>query len=521
MTTMRELINEGLRQRMEQGAAAALPFFEKAAQLDATSHLPLFLLGNAISELGDLDTAVRHYSRARDIQPREYVIRFNLGLHHLLRGYTDAAIEELRMACVLNPAYLPAQSTYIMALHNTDRVSPAEISATIRTWGARFASQHRAIVQPVSPRPSALSERMRVGFISGDFRMHSVAHFFEPVVSARNSDALEFFLYSNSDDQDSVTQRLRACTDAWRNVSQLNDDALIQAIHADRIDVLVDLSGHTAGNRLAVFARRAAPVQISYLGYPDTTGLPTMDYRMTDSATDPPFADAWHTERLLRLPGPQWCFRPFGMAADPGPLPARSNGYVTFGSFNQLAKISDTLLNCWVQILVRLPNSRLRLTRIRSPQRAAEIVARFEASGVAAGRIDCVSNHAVPPHGAQFSGVDLALDHYPYNGVTTTCESLYGGVPVVTLCGRNCVSRSGLSLLESVGLADLAAGTPQQYVDIALALARDLRRLENLRRSLRVRVEKSPLRDERRFAAHFEELLRRAWTEHLARPRKL
>jgi protein O-GlcNAc transferase len=517
MTTMRELIKEGLRQRLQHGAAAALPYFEQAAQLDATSHLPFFMLGNAISELGDLDTAVRHYLRARDIQPREYVIRFNLGLHQLLRGYTDSAIEELRVACDLNPSYLPAQSTYIMALHSTDRVGPEEISATIRAWGARFASQHRAIAQPRSPSASGDRERLRVGFISADFRMHSVAHFFEPIVSARNRDACAFVLYSNSDDRDSITQRLRACADLWRDVFQLNDDALIQSIRADRIDVLVDLSGHTAGNRLSVFARRAAPVQISYLGYPDSTGLPTMDYRMTDAATDPPFADAWHTERLLRVPGSQWCFRPFGAAAGPGPLPARGNGFVTFGSFNQLAKISETLLHCWVEMLVRLPNSRLRLTRIRSPQRAAEIVARFEESGVAAGRIECVSNEAVPPHGSQFSGVDIALDHYPYNGVTTTCESLYGGVPVISLHGRNCVSRSGLSLLNSVGLADLVASTPQQYVDIALALASDLQRLENLRQSLRARVEKSALRDERRFAAHFEDLLRYAWKEHLAR----
>jgi predicted O-linked N-acetylglucosamine transferase (SPINDLY family) len=243
-----------------------------------------------------------------------------------------------------------------------------------------------------------------------------------------------------------------------------------------------------------------------------------MDYRITDAVTDPQvLADTWHSERLLRLPDSQWCFRPFGASADPGPLPARESGLVTFGSFNDLTKASDTLLRCWVQILVNSPTSRLRLTRIRSPQRAAEIVALFGKSGVPAERIECVPYRRDPPHGLQFAGVDIALDHYPYNGVTTTCESLYVGVPVISLHGRNCVSRSGLSLLSSLGLSELVASTPEQYVGIALALAGDLPRLEQLRASMRSRFEQSSLRDERRIAAKFEELLRSAWQESLAR----
>jgi predicted O-linked N-acetylglucosamine transferase (SPINDLY family) len=323
-------------------------------------------------------------------------------------------------------------------------------------------------------------------------------------------------LYSNFHIQDAVTRRLRAYADDWRDVWQLADDALIELIRTDRIDILVDLSGHTASNRLAVFARRAAPVQISYLGYPASTGLATMDYRITDAATDPPLpADDWHCERLLRLPDSQWCFRPFGTPAAPGPLPAREAGFVTFGSFNNLTKASDTLLRCWVQILVKLPTAHLRLTRVRSPQRAAEIVALFGQSGVADERIECVSYANDPPYGEQFAGVDIALDNYPYNGVTTTCESLYFGVPVVWLHGRNCVSRSGLSLLGTLGLVELVALTPEQYVDIAVALGSDLSRLEQLRASLRARFEQSSLRDEKRFAANFEKLLRTAWHEHL------
>lgn len=509
--TANELIQEGLQQRRLHGAVAARPFFERAAQLEPNSHVPCFMLGNVASELNDLDTAVVHYRRARDLQPDDHVIRYNLGLNHLWRGYIDAAIEELHAACVLNPAYLSAQTSYIMALHNSDRVSPEEIAAATHTWGARFSLEH-----PPYPRSPARDvdppKRLRVGFISGDFRTHSVAHFFEPIMSARNRSAFTYVLYSNSHLRDAVTERLRKYADDWRDIWQLSDDALIEQIHADDIDILVDLSGHTVYNRLAVFAKRAARVQISYLGYPDSTGLATMDFRITDAVTDPlGSADAWHCEQLLRLPDSQWCFRPFGTPAMPGLLPAREAGFVTFGSFNNLTKASDTLLRCWVRILVALPTSRLRLTRIRSPQRATEIVAQFQQSGVSAERIECVLYENDPPYGLQFAGVDIALDNYPYNGVTTTCETLYVGVPVISLHGRNGVSRSGLSLLGSLGLGELVASTPDQYVEIAVALAGDLPRLEQLRASLRARFEQSSLRDEKRFAVEIEKLWHVAW----------
>jgi protein O-GlcNAc transferase len=511
---MRELIKEGLRQRQQHGAAAAVPYFEQAARLDPDSHLPFFMLGNAVSELGDLDAAVLHLARARDLQPNEAVIRLNLGLNQLGRGYIEPALAELRAACCLDPVYLPAQSAYLLALHNSDRMDADEIAAATRERGLRFALQHPPSMRPRArnnPNPSA---RLRVGFLSGDFRMHSVAQFFEPILSARDRSSFEYILYSTSQHQDQVTERLKVAADDWQEVWQLSDDALIELIHNDRIDILVDLSGHTASNRLAVFARRAAPVQVTYLGYPDSTGVPSMDYRITDAVTDPPpLADSLHTERLLRLPDAQWCFRPFGTPPAVGSLPARTAGFITFGSFNHLIKISDTLLHCWARILVGAPTSHLRLTRVRSPQRAADIVAVLEKSGVAAERIECVPDRNNPPHGTQFAGVDIALDTYPYNGVTTTCEALYSGLPVISLHGRNCASRSGLSLLGGLGVGDLVAQSAEQYVDIALALSKDLSRLEQLRGSLRPRFEQSTLRDEMRFAAHFEQLLRTAWQQ--------
>lgn len=513
-----ELIDEGLRTRQQIGTEAARPFFERAAQLEPNSHVPWFMLANVASELGDLDAAVAHYAHARDLHPTDHVIRYNLGLNQLWRGYIDAAIDELKVACGLSPSYLLAQSSHIMALHSSDRIEPEEIDSVVRAWGARFSLEHTASASSTLHPGARDTARLRVGFISGDFRTHSVAHFFEPILSARDRSSFTYVLYSNFHLKDLVTERLRAYADDWRDVWRLSDDALIELIRTDRIDILVDLSGHTASNRLAVFARRAAPVQITYLGYPASTGLDTMDYRITDAITDPPVpADQWHSEGLLRLPDTQWCFRPFGMPPMPGPLPALQAGFVTFGSFNNLTKASDTLLACWVQILVKSPTARLRLTRVRSAERAAEIAAIFGQAGVAPERVECTAYAKDPPYGPQFEGVDIGLDNYPYNGVTTTCETLYVGLPVVSLHGRNGVSRSGLSLLGTLGLSELVASTPEQYVEIAVALASDLPRLGQLRASLRARFERSSLRDEKRFAANFEELLRTAWKRRLGR----
>jgi len=479
------------------------------------------MLGNTNSELTNFDDAAAYYERARDIQPKNHFVRYNFGLCQLSRGYIDSAIAELAGACYLNPMYDAAQSAFIMALHYSDQVTPDEIIAAIREWGAQLASQHPSKADVwTSRKETTVSRKLRVGFVSGDFRTHSVAHFFEPIASARCRDTFEYILYSNSDNQDEVTQRLRAHTDRWRDVVQLSDTALIELICADGVDILVDLSGYTASNRLAVFAARAAPVQVAYLGFPNSTGLPTMDFRIADVTTDPPIpADSWHSETLLRLPDSQWCFRPFGAPTPPGPLPALDAGYVTFGSFNNLTKISDTVLGCWTQILLKLPTSRLRITRVQSPKRAAEIVAALETSGVRSERIDCVPYRVEAPYGAQFVGVDIALDPFPYNGVTTSCECLYVGVPVISLYGRNSVSRSGLGILSTLGLCELAASTPEQYVDVAIALASDLARLEQLRRGLRGRVEQSPLRNEERFARRFEELLQMAWQQYLGRGR--
>jgi protein O-GlcNAc transferase len=508
--TMRDYVNEGLRRVQSRDVAAALPLFQKAAEIEPDSHIPPFMLGNAFSHMGDLDTAANHYQRARGLRSSEAVIRFNFGLNELTRGYIESAISELREACRLNPQHAAAQSTYLVALLSSDRHSADDIATATRNWGTRFAAQYPEAGKLHLPRDPP--RRLRVGFVSGDFRTHSVARFLEPIASGHDRTAFDHFFYHNFPDHDEVTERLRGYAHQWRDVWQLTDDALVERIRSDRIDILLDLAGHTAFNRLVIFARRAAPVQITYLGFPGSTGLPTMDYRITDTSTDPiPAADVWHSEKLLHLQRPQWCYRPFTAHPAAGALPARSTGFVTFGSFNSLSKISATTIECWGKILGALPLSRLRLTRVRSPQRAAGIISILEQSGIEPARIDCLPYQLEVPVESPFNGVDIALDTYPYNGVTTTCESLFSGVPVISLHGAHGASRSGLSILDAVGLGDLVASTPAQYVRIAVGLARDLPRLGQLRWSLQAIFERSALRDENGFAPAFEAQLRAAW----------
>jgi protein O-GlcNAc transferase len=510
--SMRDFVNEGLRRVQTLDVAAALTLFEKAAEIEPDSHIPPFMLGNAFSHMGDLDMAATHYRRARGLKSSEAVIRFNFGLNELSRGYTENAIAELREACRLNPQHTAAQSTYLVALLNSDRHGADDIAAAARDWGNRFAAQHPETGKLHQARGAGPPRRLRVGFVSGDFRTHSVARFFEPIASGHDRDAFDYFFYHNFPDHDEVTERLRGHAHQWRDVWRLDDDALVERIRSDNVDILVDLAGHTAFNRLTVFARRAAPVQVTYLGFPASTGLPTMDYRITDASTDPiPGAGAWHSERLLQLQRPQWCYRPFAARPAADGLPARSSGFVTFGSFNSTSKISATTIECWGGILGALPQSRLRLTRIRSPQRAAEIVSILGQSGIEPARIDCLPYKIEVPVESPFAGVDIALDSHPYNGVTTTCESLFSGVPVISLHGAHGASRSGLSILGAMDLRDLVASTPAQYTQIAVGLARDLPRLERLRSSLQAMFERSALRDESGFARAFEAQLRAAW----------
>ena len=350
---------------------------------------------------------------------------------------------------------------------------------------------------------------VKIGYVSGDFRRHSVSHFLLPVFRHHDRTAFEIHGYSNNALTDDVTERLTALADGWRLIFGLDDEAAARMIAEDGIDILVDLSGHTAHNRLSLFARQPAPVQVTWLGYPGSTGLKAIGYRLVDAITDPPGeADAHYSERLVRLDHGFLCYAPLDQA--PAPVP-RPEGPIRFGSFNNPAKLSPATLDLWVKVLEAVDGSELLLKGrpFADPKVRQALLTRFGKRGIASDRIVLLEHIAAPEqHLAAYGEMDIALDPFPYNGTTTTCEALWMGVPVVTLLGDRHSARVGASLLTQVGLDSLIAHTPQDYIRLAADLAADYRRRAGLRGKLRAMMQNSPLCDGPGFTRRLENAYR-------------
>jgi predicted O-linked N-acetylglucosamine transferase (SPINDLY family) len=360
-----------------------------------------------------------------------------------------------------------------------------------------------------------MGKRLRVGYVSPNFRNHVVGRFLLPLLSNHDHVEFEIFCYSDVARPDPVTGQLRACADVWRETADLSDQALADLIRRDRIDILVDLNMHMEGSRLLAFVCKPAPVQTTYLAYAGTTGVTAIDYRLTDIHLDPPGADeSIYSERSVRLATSYWCYPPPGEAPAPGPLPAMSAGHVTFGCLNSFWKINAKVLDVWVAILRGVPGSRLILHAPPGSHRD-ELLRFIAGEAVEPGRIRFEPRASGADYFAIYRGIDIALDPFPYPGGTTTCDALWMGVPVVTLAGTGAIARAGVSILSNVGLPSLIAGSTSQYPRIANELAADLPRLSRLRQSLRKQMARSPLMDGRRFAREMEDAYRRMWSEYL------
>ena len=468
------------------------------------------------------------------IESQRLAIRHNPKLggayFHLANGLRDQgrgveALEAYRMAIAIDPLIEGAR-TNRLAGFNFISADPATVLAEHRAYGDSLIAR----AGPTRPHANDRSADrvIRLGILSPDLRMHSCAYFIEPLLARFDRNRFEVTCYYNYPKEDETTARLRALASRWRSVWQVMPADADAMIRADGIDVLVECSGHTDWARLDIMARKPAPVQGTWLGYPNTTGLSTIDFRLVDSISDPGppprkgNADAHCVERLVRIDPCNWCFRPALDAPEVAPPPFERAGHITFGSFNNLAKLSDAAVELWARVLMRVPHSRLLLKSpsMADPRTVETVHARFARHGVEAGRIERIAYTNSPrEHLETYARVDIQLDSFPYHGTTTTCESFWQGVPVVTLTGGVHAARVSTSLLRAVGLGELAADTPEGFIEAAASLALDPARLSRIRRELRGMMERSPLRDEAAFARRFGDAVAAEFARWCAQPR--
>jgi protein O-GlcNAc transferase len=496
----------------------ALESFRKAAQLRPTAEA-FNNLGNSLQMQDRFAEAIQAFESALALQPDSINARSNLGLTQFISGRADEAVRTLRMV-----QHVPfAADNLLFASHSVANPDPATIFQEHRNWARRFADPLAREIQPLfnSCDPN---RRLRVGYISSDFHLHSVTFFLENLLGHHDPDHVEIFAYADVTKSDAVTRRLQQSIHHWRPIAGRTDAEVAGMIRQDQIDILVDLAGHTSGNRLLVLARKPAPVQITYLGYPDTTGLSAIDFRMTDSFADPPGAtEQFHSEKLLRLPRTFACYRPPEDAPDVSPSPAGACGRVTFAGFTALAKISQKLLDFWAEILLQIPNSRLLIAAggLHSPDIQREIRAPFDKKRIDPARLELMGKLPLKDYLALHNQADIYLDTFPVNGHTVTCHALWMGLPVITLAGQVHCQRLGASVLGNLGMPDQVAKTPDEYVQIAGRLVSDIPKLEETRSGLRDRMKSSPIMDSAEFARDVESAYRSVWKNWCASSRPL
>jgi predicted O-linked N-acetylglucosamine transferase (SPINDLY family) len=440
---------------------------------------------------------------------------YNLGCS-LMSDYGRNAqcIECFKRAVEINPDHELARLNILFALNYATDIDESEIFGEHQRTGAWLASRHAAEPPPAGWTASQ-HRPLRIGYLSSDFHEHSVAHFTLPVIEHHDPEQFTVFLYHNGSKTDGYTRRARAGAHRYQQVRALDDDRLRQVILQDRIDILVDLNGLTENNRIALFAARAAPLQIAWIGYPNTTGLSTVDYRIVDRITDPEaYAQSLNTEKLVYLPGVFSVYDPPASLPQVMPAPSLESGFVTFGSFNNLPKLNDSLIESWVRIMNRVPGSRLLIKNLplsyAEPRR--RLLKAFSDHGLNTNRLELAGKtREKSEHMAYYHRVDISLDSYPYSGTTTTCDSLMMGVPVVTQAGRAHRSRVSASQLSALGLQSLVTEGREGYVETAVALALDQARLLSLRDGLRERVLDSCLTEAASFTRGVEALYGSLW----------
>lgn len=539
------LYNLGIAYRMTGQIEKEILCYQRSLGINSSDAKVWLNLGNALQHQGEMERAIDCYQNALRCNPDMPAAHNNLGSIWLTMGQLTKARTCFEQARRFKPDYAEAWSNLGNVFQNQGNFREAQncFTQALRIK-PDYTAAHSNLVYAMHCRPDVdqqaiyqaacawrgahgigrgggnqyfdgfkIKGKIKVGYLSPDFRTHSVSYFFLPLLMQHDRHAFEIFCYSAVIQPDSMTGRIRALADQWRTVLYRSDPHVAEMIRADHIDILVDLAGHTAGNRLTVFTHQPAPIQITWLGYPGTTGLPEIDYRFTDALADPPGgSDTWHSEKLVRLPDGFLCYAPPDQAPTVGPLPCLRNGYITFGSFNNLPKITAEVIALWSGLLQCLPNARLLLKsrQLADKPTRDNLLERFAAHGIPADRILLAGRvKNMCEHLALYNRVDIGLDPFPYNGTTTTFEALWMGVPVITLGGDRHAARVGASILSRLGLIELVAGTKDRFLKIGTDLALDTPKLAHLRAHLRRRLTRSPLCDAARFTGTIESVYQR------------
>ena len=503
----------GATLRIAGAADHAAAWYRASLKLDSHSAYVHTALGAIYADASCFDEAIAHFRHALTIDET----------FHDARGYLDTALNEAgrydeteavyRDAVALRPEDPASHSVLLFNMQFWPNVSAGDILAEARAWNERHARPLAARALPNQNERSP-ERRLRIGYVSPDFKTHVLSQNTIPVLQNHDHRQFEIYCYSSVDQPSAETASIRACADVWREVAELDDAALAEVIRRDQIDILIDITMHMIGRRLLTFARRPAPIQICWLAYPGTTGLETMDYRLSDPFLDPADENTHepsaYSEQTLRLPDSFWCYDPLTAVPEPTPLPALAKRRITFGCLNHFRKVNDGVLRLWARVLNAVSESRLMLLAPEGSVRE-RVRSLFEQAGVQPERIEFVARGSRLAYLSKYREIDICLDTFPYNGHTTSLDALWMGVPTVTLAGETVVGRAGVCQALNLGLPELIATTPEQYVRAASALSNDLEHLSGLRQTLRARLQQSPLMDGARFARNLESLYRDVW----------
>jgi predicted O-linked N-acetylglucosamine transferase (SPINDLY family) len=468
-------------------------------------------LGNVLKESGQMCEAVVCYERAIELKADFAVALNNLGVVLNGLGRHEESISRYRRALDIQPDYSGAHSNLLMTMQYCDGITLAALADA----HAEFDRRHAAPLFPAKRPLKNTTTRLRVGFVSSDFGRHPVGYFLVGAFENLSHHSIETICYSQRIVKDDFTERFRSASTQWRDVVGLTDERLVEQIREDRIDILFDLAGHTARNRILVFARKPAPIQIAWIGYEGTTGLSAMDYLLADEQMIPKDAEKYYRETILRMPDGYVCYERSETAPSVGSLPLSTNGYATFGSFNNPAKLTSKVIEVWSKILRSVPNSKLVLKYrgLTEPAVKQHFIDEFSANGVDPLQLELLPQSSYADYLSTYQRIDVALDPFPFVGGATTCEALWMGVPVLTWPGETFAGRHSLSHLVNVGLTEMVAAGPDDYVEMAVSLAGNAARLSEIRSSLRERMATSPLCNTKRFADNLAAMLQRIWKQ--------